>query len=107
LFILQVPVSVHVHKYSWVVDRDECHLDEVREWVVVVELCEVLAVVDKPIVSYSIWIGYEDVPMHWFSTSGGSEDVRLFVLDGKTDEGQGSKAFFSGEVSCVKGEKVE
>jgi hypothetical protein len=72
-----------------------------------VELCEVLAVVDESVVSYSIWIGYEDVLMHWFSASGGSEDVRFFVLDDETDEGEGSKTFFGGEVSCMKGEKVE
>jgi hypothetical protein len=58
-------------------------------------------------VSYSIWIGDEDVPMHWFSASGGSEDVRLFVLDDKADEGQGSKTFLCGEVSCMKGEEVK
>jgi hypothetical protein len=79
----------------------------VREWVVVAKLREVFTVVDESVVSYLIWIGYEDVPMHWFSTSGGSEDVWFFVLDSETDEGEGSKTFFGGEVSCMKGEKVE
>jgi hypothetical protein len=58
-------------------------------------------------VSYSIRIGDEDVPMHWFSMSSSSEDVRFFVLDGEMDEGEGSKAFFSGEMSCMEGEKVK
>jgi hypothetical protein len=102
-----VPVTIHVCEYSWVVDRDESHLNEVREWVVVAELCEVFAVINESVVSYSTWIGYEDVPMHWLSLSCGSKDVWFFVLDGKTDEGEGSKAFFGGEVSCMKGEKVE
>jgi hypothetical protein len=52
-------------------------------------------------------IGNEDMPMHWLSMSGGSEDVRFFVLDGETDKGKGSKTFFSGEMSCMEGEKVK
>jgi hypothetical protein len=52
-------------------------------------------------------IGDEDMPMHWFSMSGGSKDVRFFVLDGETDKGKGSKTFFSGEMSCMEGEKVK
>jgi hypothetical protein len=107
LFILQVPVTVHVCEYSWVIDRDESHLDKMREWVIIVELCEILAVIDESVVSYSTWIGYEDVPMHWFSSPGSSEDVGLFVLDGETDKGEGSETFFCGEVSCMKGEEVE
>jgi hypothetical protein len=59
-----MPVSVNVREYSWIIDRDERHLDEVREWVVITELREVLAVINESIVSYSIWIGYENVPMH-------------------------------------------
>jgi hypothetical protein len=47
------------------------------------------------------------MPMHWFSTSGSPKDVRLFVLDGKVDEGEWSKAFFSGKVACMKQEEVE
>jgi hypothetical protein len=57
--------------------------------------------------SYLMRIGDEDVPMHWFSSSGGSEDVRFFVLDSETDEGKGSKTFFSGEMPCMEGEKVK
>jgi hypothetical protein len=45
--------------------------------------------------------------MHWFSTSSHSKDIRFFVLDSEVDEGEGSKAFFSGKVSCVEGEKVK
>jgi hypothetical protein len=52
-------------------------------------------------------IGYKDVPMHWFSTSRGSKDVRFLVLDGEADEGKGSETFFSGEMSCMEGEKIE
>jgi hypothetical protein len=37
---------IHIREYSWVVDGDECHLDEVREWVVIVKLREVFAIVD-------------------------------------------------------------
>jgi hypothetical protein len=29
LFILQVPILVHVREYSWVINRNECHLNEV------------------------------------------------------------------------------
>jgi hypothetical protein len=58
-----------------------------REWIIVSELREVLAIADEAIVSYSIWIGYENVPMHWFSASGSSKDIRFLVLDGKADEG--------------------
>jgi hypothetical protein len=47
------------------------------------------------------------MPMHWFSMSSCSEDVRFFVLDSEADKGEGSKAFFSGKVSCVEGEKVK
>jgi hypothetical protein len=103
-----VPITVHIREYSWVIYRDERHLDEVRERVVVAKLCKVLVVVDESVASYSSTrIGYEDVPMHWFSASSGSEDVWFFVLDGETDEGEGSKAFFCGEVSRMKGEKVK
>jgi hypothetical protein len=52
-------------------------------------------------------IGYEDVLMHWLSTSSSSKDVRFLVLDGEADEGKGSETFFCGEMSCVEGEKVE
>jgi hypothetical protein len=102
-----MPVTVHVCEDSWVIDRDEGHLNKMGEGVIVAELREVLAVIDKSIMSYSIWMGYENVPMHWFPSSCGSEDVWLFVLDAEADEGEGSKAFFCGEVSRVKGEKVE
>jgi hypothetical protein len=102
-----VPITVHVREYSWVVDRNEGHLNEVRERVVISELCEVLAIIDVSIVSYSIWIGYENVPMHWFISSGGSEDVWLLVLDGKADEREGSETFVSGEMARVEREEVE
>jgi hypothetical protein len=46
LFILQMPVSVNICKHSRVIDRDERHLYEVRDWVVVTELCEVLSIID-------------------------------------------------------------
>jgi hypothetical protein len=82
-------------------------LDEVGEWIVVTELGEVFAVIHISVVSYSTWIGDENVPMHWFSSSSGSEDVWFLVLDGEVDEGEGSEPFIGGEVSCVKGEKVE
>jgi hypothetical protein len=107
LFILQVPVTIYVCEYSWVIDGDERHLDEVREWIVIAELCEILAVIHKSIVSYSTWIEDENVPMHWLSSSSSSEDVWFFVLDGEADEREGSETFIGGEVSCVKGEKVE
>jgi hypothetical protein len=102
-----VSVTIHVCEYSWVIDRDESHLDKVREWIVITELCEVLAVIHESVVSDSIRIGCEDVPMHWLSSSGSSEDVWFFVLDGEADEGEGSKTFFGGEVSCMEWEKVE
>jgi hypothetical protein len=46
LLVLQMMVSINIHEDSQVIDRDECHLYEVREGIVVVELCEVLPVVD-------------------------------------------------------------
>jgi hypothetical protein len=58
-------------------------------------------------VSYSTRIGDENVPVHWFSRSSSSEDVWLFVLDSEADEGEGSKAFFCGEVTCMEGKKVK
>jgi hypothetical protein len=64
-------------------------------------------VINEPIVSYSTWIGNENVPMHWFSASSCSKDVWLLILDGKTDERERSEAFFSGEVTCVEREEVE
>jgi hypothetical protein len=100
-------VSVNIHKHSWIIDRDERHLDEMREWVVVTELREVLAVVHESIVSYSMWIGYKDVPMHWFSASGSSKHVWFFVLDCKTDEREGSKTFIGLEVTCMEGKEVK
>jgi hypothetical protein len=102
-----VPVPIHVCEYSWVIDGNEGHLNKVREWVIITELRKVLAVVDKPIVSYSIWIGYENVSMHWFSASGSPKDVRLLILDGKTDEREGSEAVVGGEMTCVEREEVE
>jgi hypothetical protein len=102
-----VPITIHICEYSWVIDGDEGHLDEVRERVIVAELCEVLAVVDESVMSYLTWIGYKNVPMHWFSSSCSPEDVWLFVLDAEADEGEGSKAFCGGEVSRMEGEKVE
>jgi hypothetical protein len=47
------------------------------------------------------------MPMHWLSTSSSPEDIRFFVLDSEMDEGEGSKTFFGGEVSCMEGEKVK
>jgi hypothetical protein len=55
----------------------------------------------------SIRIGYEEVLIHLFSNSSSSKDVRFLFLDGKMDEGEGSKAFFSVEVACIKGEEVK
>jgi hypothetical protein len=98
---------IHVCEYSWVVDGNEGHLNQMREWIIVAELREVLAVIDEAIVSYSIWIGYENVPMHWFSSSGSSKNVWFFVLDGKADEGEGSEAIVSGEMACVEREEVK
>jgi hypothetical protein len=102
-----MPVAIHVCEYSWVVDGNEGHLDEMGKGVIIAELCEVLAIVDESIMSYSMWIGDENVPMHGFSSSCSSENIRLLVLDAKADEGEGSKALFSGEVSCVEGEEVK
>jgi hypothetical protein len=102
-----VSVSIHVCEYSWVVDGDERHLDEMRERVVISELREVFMVVDKPIVSYSTWIGYENVPMHWFSASGSSKDVWFFILDGKADEGEGSETIIGREMACMEWEEVK
>jgi hypothetical protein len=102
-----VPVTIHVCEYSWVVDGNEGHLNKVREWVIVTELREVLAVIDEPIVSYSMRIGYKNVLMHWFSASGSSKDVRLLILDGKADEREGSEAVIGGEMACVEREEVE
>jgi hypothetical protein len=102
-----VSVAIHVCEHSWIVNGNEGHLDKVGEWVIVTELREVLAVIDKPIVSYSIWIGYENVPMDWFSASGSSKDIRLFILDGKADKGEGSETFVGGEMACMKREEVK
>jgi hypothetical protein len=102
-----MPVSVNVREYSRIINRDERHLDEVREWVVITELREVLVVIHESIVSYSIWIGYKDVPMHWFSASGSSKNVWFLVLDGKADEGKGSETVVGGEVTCMEGKEVE
>jgi hypothetical protein len=62
---------------------------------------------DQHIVSYSIWIGYEEVSIHPFSMSCSSEDIGFFVLDDEADKGEGSEAFVSVEVACVKGEEVK
>jgi hypothetical protein len=55
----------------------------------------------------SIRIGEEEVPIHSFSGSSSSKDVRFLFLDGKMDEEEGSKAFFGVKVSCIKGEEVK
>jgi hypothetical protein len=39
--------------------------------------------------------------------SSSSKDIGFFILDNEVDEGKGSKAFFSVEVACMKGEEVE
>jgi hypothetical protein len=55
----------------------------------------------------SIRIGYKEVPIYSFSKSSSSEDVRFLFLDSKIDEEEGSKAFFSIEVACMKREEVK
>jgi hypothetical protein len=57
--------------------------------------------------SYSTRIGHKEVPIYSFFISISSKDVRFLFLDGKTDEGEGSKAFFSVEVACIKGKEVK
>jgi hypothetical protein len=102
-----VSVPVDVREHPRVIDRDECHLYKVGEGVVVTELHQILLVIDHSIVSYSTRIGDENMPVHWFSTSGGSEDIGFLVLNGKMDEGEGSKTFFGEEVASVEREEVK
>jgi hypothetical protein len=58
-------------------------------------------------VSDSIRIGYEDVPIHWLSSSGGAEHIWFFVYDDEADVGKGSETFVGGEMSRMEGQKVE
>jgi hypothetical protein len=39
--------------------------------------------------------------------SSSPKDVRFFVLDSEADEGEGSKAFFGGKLSCMEREEVK
>jgi hypothetical protein len=102
-----VPITVHVCEHPWVVDGNKGHLNKVRKGVIIPELRQVLAVIDEPIVSYSIRIGDENVSMHWFPASCGSKDVRFLVLDGEADEREGSETFVGREMACVEWEEVK
>jgi hypothetical protein len=46
LFVLKVMIAIDICKDSWVIDRDECHLDDMGEGIVIPELCEVLSSMD-------------------------------------------------------------
>jgi hypothetical protein len=47
----------------------------------------------------------EEVPIDSLSSSGSSKDIGFSVLDDKADEGEGSKAFVSVEVSGMEWEE--
>jgi hypothetical protein len=106
LFIFEVTIAVYICEYPWVVDRYQRHLNNVGEGVVVSELCEVLAIVNRRIHEcHRIWIGQERVPVDLFPFSGSPKDVWFSVLDNKADEGEGSEAFVGAKVAGMEWEE--
>jgi hypothetical protein len=78
----------------------------VGEGVVVSELCQVLAIVNRRVYEcHRIWIGLEEVPIDSLSSSGSTKDIWFPVLDDEADEREGSKTFVSVEVSCMEWEE--
>jgi hypothetical protein len=108
LFILKVAITVHICKYSRVIDRYQGHLYDVGKRVVVSELCKVLAIVNRRVhACHRIGIGLEEVPIDSLSLSGSTKDVGFSVLDDEADEREGPEAFVRVEMSRMEWEEME
>jgi hypothetical protein len=108
LLVFEMTIAVYVREHSRVIDRYQRHLDDMGKRVVISELRQVLAIVDRRVYkSHGIWIGLEKVPVDSLSPSGSSKDIWFPILDDEADEREGSKAFVGIEVACMEWEEGE
>jgi hypothetical protein len=108
LLVLEVTIAVYVRKHSRVIDRYQRHLNDMGKRVVISELRQVLAIVNRCVYeSHWIWIGLEEVPVDSLSPSGSTKDIWFPILNDETDEREGSKTFVGIEVSCMEWEEDE